>query len=353
MKRDFTEFAVLPAYHGDCILINTFDDNNDEFKILIDGGTAQTFRYTLKAALKDVTRINLLVLTHIDSDHIAGLISLFKSTIIDNITIDEIWMNHPEIIEVETGELISTKQADTLKELILQKKPDAKLSEITTLDETIVRRGLQFEILSPTPQIIQELYLKWESSDLPVNEDGNGNVNISTDHNIYSQTLKALNEAAFAPEKSISGDIFNSSSISFILRCFDLSILLLADSRPEVIAESLRRNYSQTNPLQVDYVKVSHHGSINNTSQELLSLIQSDHYIISTNGGSAAHKHPSRETIARLVYNSQRKDTPLNIYFNYEIEDLKERIGKFINEADSEDGNWKPTTKNLFKKNDK
>ena len=150
MKRHQTDFAVLPAFHGDCILIKTFDNNNEEFIILIDGGTAQTFRYSLKAELKDFTHIDLLILTHIDSDHIAGLISLLKSSLIDNIVINEIWMNHPEIVEINNDELISTKQGDSLKDLILLKKPDVKLIEITTNDKSIIKQGVELIILSPT-----------------------------------------------------------------------------------------------------------------------------------------------------------------------------------------------------------
>lgn len=347
MKRKSTEFAILPAFHGDCILIKTYDINNDEFIILIDGGTAQTFKYTLKAELKDVNRINLLVLTHIDSDHITGLISLFKSSLIDNIVIDEIWMNHPEIVEINNDELISTKQGDSLKELLFLKKPDAKLIEITTLDKSIIKSGIEFVILSPTPQIKEELYIQWQSSKLQ--KTNNDNVNISSQKEVYSNSLEDLSKIPLSLDKNINNDIFNSSSISFVLKCLDVSILLLADSRPEIIAESLRLNcFSESKPLEVDYVKISHHGSLNNTSQELLGLIQSNNFIISTNGGTADHKHPSRETIARIVYNSQRKDEVLNIYFNYKIDDLKERIGDFINDTDFEEGNWNVISKNWF-----
>ncbi len=347
MKRNSTEFAILPAFHGDCILIKTYDSNNDEFIILVDGGTAQTFKYTLKAELEAIKHINLLVLTHIDSDHIAGLISLFKSSLIDSIAIDEIWMNHPELVEVNTDELISTKQGDSLKELILLKKPDVKLREITTADKSIVKDGIEFKILSPTPQIKEELYRQWRLSDLPKTDTDN--VNISSQKEIHSNSLEDLGKISFSPDKNINGDIFNSSSISFVLKCIDISILLLADSRSEIITESLRQNcFSESNPLEVDYVKVSHHGSLNNTSQEQLGLIKSNNFIISTNGGTSDHKHPSRETIARIVYSSQRKDEVLTIYFNYKIDDLKERIGDFINDKDFEKGNWNAISKNWF-----
>ncbi len=78
MKRNKTEFIVLPAFHGDCILIKTYDLNEDEFIILLDGGTSNTFKHSLKDELKSVTHINLLILTHIDSDHIGGLLIFSK-----------------------------------------------------------------------------------------------------------------------------------------------------------------------------------------------------------------------------------------------------------------------------------
>lgn len=351
MKRNTTEFAVLPSYHGDCILIKTFDINNDEFVILIDGGTAQTFRYSLKAELKNISHIDLLILTHIDSDHIAGLISFFKSSLIDSIVINEVWMNHPELVEINSDNLISTKQADNLKDLILFKKRNVTLIEVSTNDKSFLKKGIEFLILSPTRQIKDELYMSWQLKKLPNTE--NDNVSISSQNQSYSNSLLELNKLAFSPEKSISGDIFNSSSIAFVLKCLDVSILLLADSRPEVLTESLRLNgYSETQPLEVDFVKVSHHGSLNNTSQELLSLIRCNNFIISTNGGTANHKFPSRETIARIIYNSQRKEEKINIYFNYEIGDIKERVGDFINDMDFVEGNWNAINKNWFDKND-
>ncbi|MBS0027210.1 ComEC/Rec2 family competence protein [Chitinophaga sp. 22321] len=347
MKRNKTEFAILPAFHGDCILIKTFDTDQNEFIILIDGGTSQTFRHSLKKELENISHIDLLILTHIDSDHIAGLVNLFKSSLIDNITIDEIWMNHPELVEVDDGELISTKQGNNLKNLILLKKPDVKLIEISTLTKLVVKSGIEFVILSPTPEINNELYRQWQVANLA--EIKKDRVNISSIKDSYFKSLEDLSKIPFFPDKKINDDIFNSSSISFVLKCYDTSILLLADSRPEIISESLRSNgFNECAPLKVNYVKISHHGSLNNTSQELLGLLRSDNFIISTNGGTSFHKHPSRETIARIIFNSQRTDEVLNIYFNYKVEDIKRRIGDFIIEDDFNSGNWLVENKNWF-----
>ncbi len=202
--------------------------------------------------------------------------------------------------------------------------------------------------MSPTQQIIEELYYKWNE----VREKRKKNdtkINICSSKSVYGKTLSELNALPFKPDQKISVDIINASSISFLLVCRDVSILLLADSRPEIIVGSLTScGFTHEKPLVVDYVKISHHGSLNNTSQDLLSLIRSNKYIISTNGGTADHMLPSRETIARIVHNTNRSDDMLMIYFNYSIPSLKERLGDFINDNDLELGNWDAQHKTRF-----
>ncbi|WP_282076214.1 ComEC/Rec2 family competence protein [Maribacter aquivivus] len=355
MSRTQTEFTILPAYNGDSILIKTFDENKEEFIILIDGGTPSTFDYSLKKNLKGISKINLLVLTHIDSDHIGGLIRFLKNSLIDKIEIDEFWINQPDSGLNQTTNkksLISVRQAENLKTLIKGKKPHSKIREITFEDNIINIKGLEFTILSPTVEIKDKFYEAWEKEKSLLNQE-NLETNISSSTVDYSKSLKELSKIDFKPHSSINSDIYNSSSIAFVLKCPDVNLLLLADSRAEIITESLKQlGYNTETPLEVDYVKISHHGSLNNTSQELLSLIKSSNYLISTNGGTASHKHPSRETIARIVYKTNRDEKSLNIYTNYKIADVKNKIGEFVNENDLEEGNWNIEHKNTFTKND-
>lgn len=356
MIRNKTELNILPAYNGDSILIMTYDEKGNEFIILIDGGTPSTFEYSLKKHLKTLTRIDLLVLTHIDNDHIGGLINFFNNSIIDKIEICEIWYNQPDLdfyYQKSDKALISVPQAEDWKTLIKQKKSDVLIKEITTENGIININSLEFTILSPTKAIKNKLYEVWLKEKNKPKKVAHKSL-ISNSTSDYSKSLDELNKIDFKPEKSINNDIYNSSSISFKLKCPDISFLLLADSRPEVVSNSLRDlGYSVMTPLEVNFVKISHHGSLNNTSQELLSLIKSNNYLISTNGGTSSHKHPSRETIARIVYKSNRlEDTVLNIYTNYDVDKLKEKIGEFITQRDLEKGNWKIEHKNIFTKNE-
>lgn len=348
MKRDKTEFQILKAYNGDCILIRTFNSNNDEFIILVDGGTPSTFEYSLKKELKNISKIDLLILTHIDFDHIGGLLKLFNNSLIDRIDISEIWVNHPELITVDSGNLISFGQANEFKELIQQKKKQVIIKEINTSDRYIKKNGILFSILSPTKDIIDLLYQNWDYN-IPQN---NAKAEISSDasDDIYNISLEELSKIAFSPLKGIPQDIVNASSIAFLLSCPDLNFLLLGDSRSEIIENELSiLEFTKDKPLICDYVKIAHHGSKNNTSERLLELLDSVNYIISTNGGSERNRHPSRETIAKLVFNPRRKeDEKLSIFVNYPISEIKNRIGNFINEDDLESGNWIIEQKNKF-----
>ena len=79
------------------------------------------------------------------------------------------------------------------------------------------------------------------------------------------------------PEPNLKKDneLANAASIAFILRCDNLSILMLGDSYPQNVERYLReeKGYSEENPLVVDFVKVSHHGSRNNTSNRFTYML--------------------------------------------------------------------------------
>lgn len=58
-------------------------------------------------------------------------------------------------------------------------------------------------------------------------------------------------------------------------------------------------------------MKLSHHGSEYNTSSDLLGLLDSPIYIVSTDG--SRHGLPNKRTIARII-----KSTQGEVYFNYD-----------------------------------
>jgi ribonuclease BN (tRNA processing enzyme) len=89
------KFEFLKAGNGDCIWI-TIDE---EINILIDGGFATTYTNEIKPKIEELRRSNkkldLVVLTHYDADHIGGISKLIQeeSKYKSDTVIKEIWFN--------------------------------------------------------------------------------------------------------------------------------------------------------------------------------------------------------------------------------------------------------------------
>ena len=67
----------------------------------------------------------------------------------------------------------------------------------------------------------------------------------------------------------------NRSSIAMLIEYANKKLLLLGDCWPSDIVLSLQQlGYSKENKLKIDYLKISHHASKKNTSEELLDLIE-------------------------------------------------------------------------------
>lgn len=352
-----TQILVLPANHGDSIIVKTFDSSGKAFNMIIDGGTAKTYNQCLKNEINKLDFIDLLVLTHIDSDHIGGLIKFFKNPFFTSMKIGKYWFNSKNITFIHIGENISYDQAKTLEELLIEKDnvkekwADDIFFEITPE----LPAGIEVEILSPTKEVLKELYLKWpDLTEHYYQKLADMSISTIIESQLNRGSLEALAAQEDQPEKSISADIFNSSSIAFIFRTFDLSVLFLGDSHPDLIKQTMNaKGYSKEKKLRVDIVKVSHHGSKNNTSKDILDMIDCDRFVISTNGGSSNHTHPDREIIARIIYHPERVrqnfEKHRKIYLNYPKSVVEQKAGQFVNDLDQLTGNWELVeSTNLF-----
>src|SRR4051812_27205690 len=86
--------TMLPAAVGDCLWIEYGDAQNPN-RILIDCGTAPTYKSCLKSRIEGLgpkADFELLMLTHVDTDHIGGALRLFNDPP-SNLRIGEVWYN--------------------------------------------------------------------------------------------------------------------------------------------------------------------------------------------------------------------------------------------------------------------
>jgi hypothetical protein len=118
----------------------------------------------------------------------------------------------------------------------------------------------------------------------------------------------------------------NGTSIAFVARYDDASILCTADAHAEVLLAGLER--LGPGPHRFTAVKVSHHGSSANNSPKLLEAVRSMNWLISTNG--AKFGHPHAKALARIIVAQDRPTFHMN-YVTQHVQDL-------INDAGSR---WK------------
>src|SRR5512137_1873457 len=86
---------MLPAAHGDCLWIE-YGTGQQAWRILVDGGPAHTYPALrerilhLPAADRE---FELLLVTHIDGDHIEGVIRLLQDAEALQCRFQRIWFN--------------------------------------------------------------------------------------------------------------------------------------------------------------------------------------------------------------------------------------------------------------------
>lgn len=323
---------VLPANGGDSLLIS-FGKENDVKNILIDGGIGATYKKTIKKQIeiiKDVgQQIDLLVVTHSHEDHINGIIKFIEDDK-NNDCIKKVWFNSGVHFNKEKVKLL--KQDDGTTDISLRKIKylEDKLIEMKFIGQNIwndelIKQGdtltlgdSRLTVLSPNNHGIEKLKtLTAEIRDT--------NITSSKEYD-FGTKLSDFDLDNFVEDDSIE----NATSISFLFEYEGKRILLLADTLPFYVVDGLRLTKVLEKSNRIDYVKLSHHASKGNTSNELLEMIECDNYIVSTSGKNS-HKLPNKETFARIVQHHKS----INLYFNYKNEKTQAIFENDLLETDS------------------
>ncbi|HFR4217626.1 TPA: AVAST type 1 anti-phage system MBL fold metallo-hydrolase Avs1a [Bacillus cereus] len=368
---------MFPALQGDCFLISFNDEKKTH--ILIDGGFEETYHQFLKNRLIEIAEkgeeIALLVVTHIDADHIEGIIELFKENQTSEesqvIKIKEVWHNSfrhlqlkkqenvqinsveknilngivaggktiREVQEIKQSKDISAKQGSTLAALLYHGEYNwnncfnQRAINCDTYNQINLTSNIRLRILSPNSDKLKKLGKYW----MKELEKKKYDFTI-TDDRLFDDAFEffMLNQQELfdiIPNKDVSDSKVeldfeellkkrmvndyaapNGSSISFIIEYKDKKLLFLGDSHSSLIYDELKKLVNDLNyDTKFDVIKVSHHGSHKNNHLKLLELIDAPQYLISTNGED--YNHPDLETIARIVCRKRNKECKL--VFNY------------------------------------
>lgn len=365
---------MFQAGQGDAFMISCGIEENKK-NIMIDGGVGATYGNSLQSYLQKLgeqgEKIDLLIITHIDNDHIAGAIELLK----DNggsgkpkiISIEEVWHNAYLQLQFDMQNQISEHQRKVLEEIrdrgdgceeegsceISGKQAsffgsqlyegkynwntqtDGMAISVERLPVYNITEDLSIHLLSPTNRSLEELKEFWLTELNKRNYVGKPSSDGLFD-DAYEMLLRRIEEEEKKKQNDKKSKInavstnwedycseedgeddkpSNRSSIAFVLKFKEKRILFLGDAAPSIVAKGLQELCkSEEQPYKFDAVKVSHHGSSGNISCELLKIIDSPKYLFSTNG---MYGHPDLSTLVKIAENHPNMKVEKELIFNY------------------------------------
>jgi len=323
---------VVQAEYGDCFLVQFGQPTRPHF-LLLDGGPPLTYERhllpQLSAIAADGGRLDLAIVSHVDNDHLAGVLDLLRDLrrqraqgAPETVGIDALWHNafgqtvgsgndfEPRLqalVEAPETTPPLSQTATTVQSIAAGHElrlhaialgtdinPGFRRGVVVAEDPPLVRTldNLRLHIVGPTRPCLEELKREWQSW-LERSE----------------ASLPAGDPFALAQaDRSIP----NLSSIAVLAEADDHTILFAGDSRGDHLLQGLQQAdlLDEDGCLHVDVFKLPHHGSARSISRNLLQKVTAETYVISANGRS---EHPDLASLIWIVESARARRQPVKI----------------------------------------
>jgi len=320
------KLTLLPARQGDCLWI-TYGREEAAHHLVIDGGPekAGTLRSHIQsrmtAAPDRKLHIDLLVVTHVDNDHIGGVLEVIEN-LPSGLTIGEIWFNAyrhllpPDKLGPPQGDRLS-KALDRLQPAVpwnvgFDEGP-VVIPDQGALPRRTRQDGMTITLLGPDRPQLARLAGVWAK--VVAEEEMTVKGKREADDLLGRKEPWPPDITTLAQRKfqSDTGEA-NGSSIALLVEYDGKRILCAADAHAVPLANALTRLPDEEERIRLSAFKLSHHGSRKSTSSELLKLVACERYLISTDGSYFGHPDP--EAIARVLVNAGKNP---KLIFNYDV----------------------------------
>jgi len=293
---------VVQAEYGDCFILES-KSGKHSVNVLIDGGPYQTFEKHLKPALQKLPlnrKLDLMVLSHIDNDHIIGLLDLLEeiknqreSGTNELVKVERMWHNsfadllrfRDEPVKLFRyylsiqNKAMSSEIANSLTMKGFQQGTD--LAKLAKLLKIPINPGFDKLI------VINDKITSVKLNDITLHLLGPLKKNVDKLQNEWKKWSKKKTEESFAGLLQVlDKSIPNLASITFLVEINNRKLLFTGDGIGDDIVKVLSQNKMLDNndKYHVDILKVPHHGSDRNASIQFFDTIYADYYILSANG---------------------------------------------------------------------
>jgi hypothetical protein len=321
---------VLAGGRGDCLWIECARNGSRPWRLLFDGGMPNAWpalRQRIEAMPAGDRTIDLAVVSHIDADHIGGMLPLFSDQSL-GLVFGDIWFNGLEHLPVPSrsgagGASRSVAQGASLSRKLGGTGAGPKLPWNETFNRGPVTTGEHtglvpitetdwptITLLSPTEKKLASMQRLWTREIARVRRGEPAEPAVPPEPLVSLDDFDELAETKTNNDSSVP----NGSSVAFLLEHRGASCLLTGDAHVNVLGAALTRLAAERGKtaIDVDVYKISHHGSKGNVTPKLLALSPAENYILSTNGDR--FDHPDDVGVARIV---QSAPPGAKLWFNY------------------------------------
>lgn len=333
---------------GDCIFLILEDGiSGESFHIMIDCGlfTPEIKTFVVQ---KLELRLDLLIVTHYDDDHIAGIIKMLSE--LEKLEIGKILFNCFQDYDENATVEIPSRDKDLLDKYVtnIHLSPNPNNTKISAPQAALLSLLLksndkwfkawnrkiliegdtinvgnakwgQFLVLSPSSEAWYNLkdyfvkeYVKCVHSRPPQgafeNQDAYWEMLlriaaskpqikkiIPISSSMITKSFLQKKAAANPNEVGITSP--NKASLALVWEFNGKRILLGGDAIASQLYEAIKKHYDG-NHILFEAIKIPHHGSKNNMSNELSLLVDSEHYFLT---GGKKDEGPNYETLAKII----------------------------------------------------
>lgn len=346
------EFNAIDVGCGDCLFL-LLENEGMTFNIMIDCGNYDKAKDYIMNRLHN--KIDLLIVTHIDNDHVPGVTDMLNKN--TDIKINKILFNCYQREPIGDKDILTEETKHRLVELkgnipiiadAIDLKIDGKhaclLSEAILNYESRIGRKIwertyitcdspdldlngwgNIKFLSPSQGYLDELDILFKRMfrNLMFDDidgktyDENSSIYEIMMHYVIQENLLDHPFDAFDSKISSSSDslytvdgirtismkegqeqrIENKASIAFAWEYQDSPrMFFFGDADASLLEQQIKAKYP-IRPVALDLIKISHHGSLTNTTNSLLNEIDAKYYVLSGGKGST----PSNSTMAKII----------------------------------------------------
>jgi hypothetical protein len=333
--------------------------------MIIDGGPGDVYWPTLAPRLQELKAarklpekgalpVDLVIVSHIDDDHIGGILELMDDIAeakdtraplpyrvggVWHNSFDEVIGTTPEVLEASISARFG---AASTAEAVLARRPELSHDAAMILASVAQGRRLRDavrKLRTPLNSAFNGKHAMLDGADPKRTIDmGDGlefvvvgpmQVQLQKLRKKHDAWLKKNKKSRKDAEATLAafadGSAPNLSSIVIHATCAGKSMLLTGDARGDFIEEGLLAAGLMTRkkPYVTDVLKVPHHGSDNNVTEGFFQNVQATHYVFSGNG---EHGNPERTTLEMLFAARESleplRDEKFSIHLTYPIDQI-------------------------------